>query len=306
MGLYKFFPEPNEKMAELWTLITIKDCAILEYGPAGTTHFAIEGFGKLQATKRCYLATTDIDGSDVALGITKRLDLAIDEVVKNLSPKYLFVCASSVSSTIGTDILSICQMLQTNYDNTKLIALTNGGLSGNFTKGLEDIYLTIVKNIVQEPKNKNLKSYNIIGSSIDDLYFNADSLEIIRMLKGALDLECRCIFTSNCTIEEIEAMSESSINIVIRKEALKVAKYLEEKYNIPYIYDRPYGLLGTTQWLNDIANTLNLEINNDFIDEDTKLLKEQLGQIRRLNFMYPKKCLISGNYDTVKGIERFA
>lgn len=306
MGLYKFFPQPNDRMAELWALIPIEGCAILEYGPAGTTHFAIEGIGHFEAEKRCYLATTDIDGNDVALGLTERLEITIDEIAKNQKPPYLFVSASSVSSVIGTDIESICNMLQPNYSETKLIPLTSGGISGMFTKGLEEIFLKIVKLIVKPPKTKSAHKFNIIGSSIDDCYFNADSLEIIRIMQGAFNMECGCLFTSNCSINHIETMSEGAINIVIRKEGLKAAEYLKDNYNIPYVYEKPYGLEKTLGWIKKIADVLNLNLNEDFLNNEISLLKKQVQQIKRINLMRNRSCIISGNYDTVKGIEYFA
>ena len=100
MGLFKNFPIPSERMGELLALLPVEGIAILEFGPAGTTHFSIEGFGSLQTKKRCLLLTTDIDGSDIALGLTKRLEHAIDEVVRKHRPKLLFVSASSILSLI--------------------------------------------------------------------------------------------------------------------------------------------------------------------------------------------------------------
>ena len=37
------------------------------------------------------------------------------------------------------------------------------------------------------------------------------------------------------TVEDIENAAKVSLNIVVRKEGLKAAKYMKEKYNIPYV-----------------------------------------------------------------------
>lgn len=49
MNLYRYFPVPSDRMGTLWTLGSIKDAYIVEFGPAGTTHFYIEGFMQLNA-----------------------------------------------------------------------------------------------------------------------------------------------------------------------------------------------------------------------------------------------------------------
>lgn len=51
MEMYKYMPLPSDRMGLLWTLASIQDACILEFGPAGTTHYAVEGIGSLNATE---------------------------------------------------------------------------------------------------------------------------------------------------------------------------------------------------------------------------------------------------------------
>ncbi|MBO3444233.1 hypothetical protein JWF52_06875 [Clostridium sp. CCUG 7971] len=87
---------------------------------------------------------------------------------------------------------------------------------------------------------KSTQTYNIIGSNIDKYNFLSDSEELKRMMKTLFNKYVNTTFTAYSTIEDIEKASISSLNIVIRKEVLKAAKLMEEKFNIPYIYIYEY------------------------------------------------------------------
>ena len=47
MQLCKYYPVANDRMGTIWTLASIKGACVIEFGPAGTTHYAIEGIGSL-------------------------------------------------------------------------------------------------------------------------------------------------------------------------------------------------------------------------------------------------------------------
>ena len=39
MSLCRFYPPASDRMAIIWSLMPIQNAIVLEYGPAGTTHF---------------------------------------------------------------------------------------------------------------------------------------------------------------------------------------------------------------------------------------------------------------------------
>ena len=108
MQLCKYYPVANDRMGSIWTLCSIKDTCIIEFGPAGTTHYAVEGIGSLNAGEGSRIYSTHMDQSDVTFGKYDRLEKAILEVDENIKPRYIFVMASSISSIIGADIESVC------------------------------------------------------------------------------------------------------------------------------------------------------------------------------------------------------
>ena len=75
MSLTRFLPAPSDRMGILWSLLNIQDSVIVEYGPAGTTHFSMSLFGELGIEQENRLFTTHLREEDVVMGDTSRLGL---------------------------------------------------------------------------------------------------------------------------------------------------------------------------------------------------------------------------------------
>ena len=99
MQLCKYYPIANDRMGAIWTLASIKGACVIEFGPAGTTHYAIEGIGSLNGKHEANIYSTHMDQSDVTFGKYDRLEQAIMEVDENIKPKYIFVAMNKNQNT---------------------------------------------------------------------------------------------------------------------------------------------------------------------------------------------------------------
>ncbi len=303
MELYKYFPVANDRMGMIWTLSTIEGACIIEFGPAGTTHYAVEGLGSLNGEDKAKVYSTHMDESDVTFGKYDRLEKAIVEVDENIKPKYIFVMASSISSIIGADVKSVCRVLKKQV-NAKLIPITTGGLKEDYNVGVENALKLLVKEMVKD-NEQDINKYNIIGSNIDKFNFKADTEEIKRIMKELFNKEVNTVFTSDTAVENIEEASKASLNIVIRKEGLKAAKLMQEKYNIPYVYKNIYGLKNIVEFILSVKEIEGYILNENKYQEEVNLIKENLPSIKRRFYFYEKtkKCALFGDYDTVTGFK---
>lgn len=302
MEAYKYFPVANDRMGIIWTLSSIKDACIVEFGPAGTTHYAIEGIGSLNGEDEAKVYSTHMDQSDVTFGKYERLEKAILEIDKNISPKYIFVMASSISSIIGADIISVCDTLK-DLTNAKLIPITTGGLKDDYNTGVEYALELLACEIVKD-NNIDKSKYNILGANIDKYNYLSDVKEVERIMNDLFDKKLNTTFTANTSIEEIEEASKASLNIVIRKEGLKAAEYMKEKYNIPYIYKNLYGLKNTIKFIESIKEIDGYILNEERYNEEINFVKKNMFSIKRKFYFYDKTkdCAVFGDYDTVIGI----
>lgn len=47
MSLCRYLPVPSDRMGIIWSLLSVNNSIVLEYGPAGTTHFSMGFYGAL-------------------------------------------------------------------------------------------------------------------------------------------------------------------------------------------------------------------------------------------------------------------
>lgn len=303
MDIYKYFPNPSDRMGIIFALSSIEGATVIEFGPSGTTHYAVEGIGNLNGEDRAKFFSTHMSENDIAFGSHKRLENSIVEVDKNDNPKYIFVMASSVSSIIGTDIGGICDSLQDKVD-AKLIPITTGGLREECNRGIEYILEVLVKEVVLETDHKT-DTFNILGCNIDQFNFLSDVEEIKRMINAYFGKDVNAVFTSYSTIEEIEGAASASINIVMRKEALKAAIHMKDKFGIPYIYIKPYGIDKIDKFVKGVESVTGWDFNEEVYNKEVSEVKQHLFNIKRKFYFYnkTKKCSVIGDYDVVVGFK---
>lgn len=302
MHLCKYYPVANDRMGTIWTLSSIKGACLIEFGTSGTTHYAVEAIGSLNGQDEANIYSTHMDQSDITFGKYDRLEQAILELDENLSPKYIFIMASSISSIIGADIESVCYQLA-NQVRATLIPITTGGLKYQYPIGVEQTLELLVKKIVQEHPQEITK-YNILGFTIDKYNYLSDVEELKRIMKELFNKDINTVFTCETSIEDIETASRASLNIVIRQEALKAAQLMKEKYGIPYIYQNLYGLQNIQAFIEAVSQIPTYQLNQTRYEQEVTMVKNHLFSVKRKFFFHKetKKCAIFGDYDTVIGL----
>ncbi len=311
MGLYRFKPAPSGRMGVLWTLSTVRDSVIVEFGCMGHMLYTGSTLKRKGISNGCKLYSTHITETDISLGEAARLEKAVDKIVKEVTPKAVFLTTSSIPEVIGMDIKAIGEELRTKYHDIHLVHMGCGGFDKTGYHGVSETLNTLCRTLPKDIEKTKEITFNLIGSCPDMFRYRADEAEIVRILRGAFGINPICVLASNTGIHEIEKMSSAHINLVIRREGRKAAKYLEKKYNIPYLYGRPYGIEGTIRWLKKIAEITGLNINRGFIEKERKQVYEQLNlvmpNLKRLVRTSPEKATLSlgGHYDVVKGILGF-
>lgn len=305
MELYKYFPKPSDRMGTIWALSSIEGAYIVEFGPAGTTHFAVEGMMHLNAESKASVFTTDMDDSDVAFGKTERLENTILEVDETYKPRVIFVMASSISAIIGTDVESVCFELE-NQVNAKLIPISTGGYNGDYTAGIERTLQMLAKEVVKKNEEKYPNTYNIIGNNIDTFNFLSDVEEIENLMRKVFNLNVNTIFTAYTSIENIENASCAEHNLVIRGEGIKAAKELEKSNSIDYYYGRPYGLNGTMNWIKGVSEQFKIKPDEIYIKKNMPSLRRALiGYKMMTRELDNKKVVLVGELDIVVGLASF-
>ena len=306
MSLCRFYPTASDRMAIIWSLMPIGNAVVLEYGPAGTTHFGGGLYSSLGLELGRSLFTTHISEDDVIMGDVSRLENAILEIEEAYHPEIIFVVAAAVIAVIGTDIAGVCHYMQEKV-NARLISFEEGGFRGDYTYGLRSVYRMLSREVVKSAPKRE-RTYNIIGASAGSYRVRSDVWEIKNLMREAFDYECGCVMGLECTVEDIGQMGGSELNLAIRIEALEAAEMLKSKCDTPYYYGAPYGYTGTLEWLCGISKIIGKEINPALVKrlKDKSMRLMPMGGPMGMGMMGRTKpnASIQGDYDTLIGIKQ--
>ena len=252
MSLCRYLPTPSDRMGVLWTLLSVKGAVVLEYGPAGTTHFSVSMYGQMGVEPNQSLFTTHLSEDDIIMGDVTRLEEAIKEIDSGYHPEVIFVVSSSVTSIIGTDIKGVCNYMKEEI-SARLIPVDTGGFKGDYSLGMREGYQLLVKSFATEAVEKEDATYNILGASGCDYRMKSDLWEIKSLMEEGFGYKVNAILGMDSSVQTLKKLGAAKVNLVLREEALEAAGYLEATYGIPYVYGAPYGYEGTNQWLRQIT-----------------------------------------------------
>lgn len=305
MSLCRMLPTPSDRMGLLWSLLPLEESVVLEYGPAGTTHYSMGLFGRLGVDLENHLFSTHMSEDDVVMGDTSRLEKAIKEIDETYGPKVMFVLASSVSSVIGTDVKGVCSYVQSEV-NATLIPLEEGGFKGDYAVGATLANTTIVKNLCKASSQKE-KTFNLLGASMGSYRMESDVAEICRLMKEEFGYTLHSSLCTKASVSSVETMTSAAVNLVLSHSGLDAAKYLEKEFGMPYIFATPYGYQGTLDWLERIAEVLELSISPEITKELQEKIREcgRYAMYQRMLKHHKPVALVYGEYESVLGLSQF-
>lgn len=307
MSLCRFYPPASDRMAIIWSLMPVKDAIVLEYGPAGTTHFGGGLYSSLGISLHQSLFTTHISEDDVIMGDVTRLEKAIVEIDETYAPKVIFVVASAVVAVIGTDIRGVCRYMQEKV-NAKLVAFEDGGFRGDYTYGLRAVYKLLAEQIAKDIDNSDLKeekTYQIIGASAGSYRIRSDVWELQQLMSEAFGWKCRMVMGLETDVKHLETAGAAGLNLVIRQEALAAGTILNERFGTPFVYGAPYGYQGTLNWLQQISEVIGEPINEKLLarigDKQADMMPMGGGPMASMR-RKPAQASIQADYDTLLGL----
>lgn len=256
MQLTQFFPVPSDRMGVLWSLLSVAESIVLEYGPAGTTHFSMNFYSALGLQIHSRLFTTDMSDENLVLGDSRRLEKALSELDCLYRPRVIFVAASAAAEVSGVDISGICRAWQHKVQ-AKLIAVDTGGMKNDYSSGVKAACCLLAEQLLDADLECSADSYNLLGASAWRYRMGADIAEIQYLLKEALQLQQQACLCWDTSVTAIRKMGSAAVNIVVGNEGLEAARILQARFGTPYVYCPPYGYEGTIKLLQELAVLLS-------------------------------------------------
>ena len=183
----------------------------------------------------------------------------IDDIIytaKELNPKFIALAGTPIPTMIGTDFKAIANIVE---NETKIPTFgfnttgMNSYVSGAY-KAFEALSKRFLKRNDKESRAEKSR-VNILGATPLDFSINNSIKSTVDLLKEN-DFDVISTWAMGSTLEDIKDAGNADVNLVISYSGMGAAKYMYEKFNIPYIVGTPFGKEFAKKIVADLKETI--------------------------------------------------
>jgi hypothetical protein len=175
---------------------------------------------------------------DAIMGDDERLLEKIQRALEETRAPCVTIIGSPVPMVIGFDFKGFASLVERRTGLPAFGFPATGLLY--YDQGQRDAYLAIAKRFLREEPFKHPRKVNILGASALD-GFDDEALDALESLLRAEALETGAIWGARSSLNELAASGSAGVNWVITAAALPLARFLEERYGIPFVAGLPIG-----------------------------------------------------------------
>ena len=181
---------------------------------------------------------TGLSEMEAIMGDDQKLVNDIIKAAKELKPRFIAIAGTPIPMITGCDIEANARVIESETGIPTFGINTNGMHS--YIEGAGEALLHYARAFVKKNVSKKSKSVNILGATPIDFSVNGQ-IESIKKFLESNGIKVISNFALGCDIDEMANAGEASINLVVSSVGIKVAEYLQNEFNTPYIVGVPYG-----------------------------------------------------------------
>ncbi len=283
----------------------ITDAFHIVHGPIGCASYTWDIRGSLSSGEELYRNSfsTDLKEKDVIFGGEKKLAGAIEGIMKNHSPKTIFVYATCIVGVIGDDVEAVCKQAEQKY-GIPVIPVMSPGFAGHKSMGYKTACNALM-NLIGRTKSPKIKGVNILGD------FNlSGEMWIIKNYLNNLGINVVSQITGDAKCEELQKADGASLNIVQCAGSMTyLAKRMEKEMGVPFIKVSFMGIEDTMISLINVANALGdkeiIKRTLAFVEQERANLVNVLEKYRK-NLEGKKAAIyVGGGFKAISLIKQF-
>lgn len=209
--------------------------------------------------------SSNLGENEVIFGGEKRLENLIKASLKIMEAELFVVLNGCIGEIVGDDVSEVVSQFQA--DDVPIVYAETGGFKGSNFIGHEIIVEAIIEQYVDKyalDKDKKEKGLINVWSELpfQNTFWRGDLIELKRILEGA-GFRVNILFGhSSGGVKEWKTIPNAQFNLVVSPWlGLKTAKYLEEKYQQPYLHIPvlPIGAKQTAEFIREVVTFAGLD-----------------------------------------------
>ncbi len=186
---------------------------------------------KIFSTLKESCVSVVIDDYDVIFGTIKKTKKVVAEVFEVEVPKCIVLVTTCVLEIIGDDYDTLVDELEKKYHVPILLVRTEHFQCRDHLPGIERTLAATVK-LMRKMPTENV--VNILGNGTPLPKNSA----LMRLLEQA-GVQVGLLLPGKCSLQDLALAGRAKLNIVVDELGLELAKQMQEKLAVPYVYFPP-------------------------------------------------------------------
>jgi len=192
---------------------------------------------------------TGIRDSDIIRGTESKVRTAFSEDTEYFHPAFVLLCKAPSSSMIGSDLGTIADTLNAESDFPVGFVDIDG--AKDYLYGVS-MTLEAMGRLLLSPAPTIPSTVNLLGcNSID---WSAEMLEHVKSLLSGEGFTVHTIWGMGETAASLRTGAAASVNLVVNTSGIRLARYMQQEYGIPYVVGAPFGAAETAKLLAALRN----------------------------------------------------
>lgn len=178
-----------------------------------------------------------LDEMEAVFGDDEKLIKDVKQACERFHPRFVMLCGASIPHIIGFDYRGVARLIEKQVGIPVLAVETNGLYS--YVYGVSLASKEWIKRFVKQKDTKQ-NCINLLGVTPIDF---ANSMIVEGMKKSMISLgyDVNCTFAMGETFSSLLNLAQASCNLVVSSCGLLPAKYMQQKFQIPYVEGLPVG-----------------------------------------------------------------
>lgn len=257
----------------------IEDLAILVVGTSECTYYT-KVFSSNKNKDKVYSLV--LKEKEVVFGADKTVKEAAKYIKELENPSGIMIVTTCVPELIGEDYSGIKSEIEDEIGLPIFVVRTEHYKCNSHIPGMTRAMNSLIE-VMKDVKEKS--GVNIIGHRAEGI----ENTEMYKILSKN-GIEINTIIPSKCKLNEVMNATKAKLNIVTDMIALDLAKDMEKKFNIPYIFfDKHMNkeiIINNYEKISNILNINILEEIKELIEEYDKLFNKAKELLNGKSFIY--------------------
>ena len=198
--------------------------------------------------------TSNLDDVEAVLGTD---EILLDKVIaadEYLEGEFFALMGSPSPMVLGTDYKALCRLVSRKTGKPSLGFSTKG--TELYDEGIGKALLSLAENFLPGERAEIIPgTVNLLGATPLDLT-NQHNVNVIRDLLKEDGFSVQSVWAMGSSLNEIRKSLCAECNIALTASAMKTARYLKEKYNMPFVAGSFTGREGSAECIRNIRSVI--------------------------------------------------